>query len=930
MRARLDRTALLVSGAVVVLFVALIAIRLGPALIGQRVFFGGNAMVARPPWYDGVPVPVQNPFVSDTYDYFAPAFVESYRRFWSGDLPWWSTIAGSGTPLLASTNMGLATPLTVWLMIAPPGWALGLVKLLQLLTAFGGMTLWLRRLHVALPAALVAGLAYCGTGFFVGWSNWVPQATSAALIPALFWAIERLVQRRDATSFGLLALVVGFLLLAGFPATAGHALYAGAGYFLVRVVVLIRRRRRRGGRRPWAAGATLFAVGCGAVLTGVAIAAFQLVGLGDQLGDTSLDYRRQMFFGTQSLHSLLSTVLPTTFTNAYSQSNPIEAYAYVGVGVLVLAVIGAVFGRRAGLPAGVPLYLTIGLLLSAALVWRQGFWTNWMSDLPVFSGNGSSRLRSMVGFFACGLAGIGLQAILRGPTTSALRRRLPIVGLTVTALAAAALVACAWRYRYIDRSAQLYTDVALGLLILAAIATALIFHRRRLTVAVAVAMSTLVAGLQIIIAVGFYWPTSDESDFYPDNSLVAAAKAAAGDESVVTIGGMPGSWSQAYGVRTTTAHTFFPNEWKRYLTAIDKDVFAGPTNAGFRFDLNSPQLLSPLLDRMGAEWVMAERGQPAPGVQRTPLGDPAPKPGPDAVTMSTGAQAGPIPLRQTEIRSVDVVFVQLTDADMRLQAQVLDPAGAVIASGFISGQYGPGQWKSIPVPMTRPIPEGSSLRLVNQGSPTRLRGAGAEPTVAVTVGAGDGLRLRHVDEFGTLWQRTTALPRIRWASQVRQEPTEAAQLAALADPAFPADAITVRQPVSAPSGASADVVTQQDSGDRIQVSVQARGSGYLYIAADLSGQWRATVDGVETDIIAADSIGSAVAVPAGAHEVVLGYRGSALLPAGILSLSALLVAVSALGWGVLRRRRPVRRRSGPRHARHTEPASGELPATTET
>lgn len=903
MRTRLGRPALLMSGLVVALFTALIVIRLGPALIGQRVFFGGDAMLSRAPWTDGFPGSIINPFVSDTFDYFGPAYVESHSRFWSGDLPWWSTLAGSGTPLLASTNMGLATPLTAWLMIAPPGWALGLVKLLQLVTAFGGMTLWLRRLHVVLPAALAAGLAYCGTGFFVGWSNWVPQATSAALIPALFWAIERLVQRRTGTSFGLLALIVGFLLLAGFPATAGHALYAGGAYFLVRVAVLVRRRSRQAGERPLATGVILFSTGCAAVLTGVALAAFQLVGLGDQLGATSLDYRREIFFRTQGLHSLLSTVLPTTFTDAYTPSSPIEAYAYIGAGVLVLAAVGAMFGRRAGVPPGIPLFLVIGLALSAALVWRQGFWTAWMSQLPVFSGNGSARLRSMVGFFACGLAGIGLHAILRGPATARLRRRLPVVGLTFCGIAVAVLLSLVVRYRNIDRSSQLYIDVTFGLLAVAAIATAMIWHRRPWPVAFATASAVLVAGVQIIVSVGFYWPTADRDTFYPENSLVATTKAAARNEPVVPIGSMPGSWGEAYDLRTVTAHTFFPEEWKRYLTAIDAQVFAGPTNAAFRFDLDSPQLRSPLLDRIGAGWVIAGRGQPIPGVRQAPSGSVPPTGGEDNVALGTGASTAPLSMQQREIRSVDVVFTAATGPNMRLQAQLRDAAGAVIADGFISGQYGPGQWKSIPVPGSGAIPSGSSITLINQGSPVRLRGTGAAPAVAVTVGAGDDLRLRYADQYGTLWQRTTALPRVRWASQVRHLPDEAGQLTALADPTFPRTAITVRQAVPAPSGAVAEIAVLQDSGDRIRMSINARGAGYVYVADSLAGNWQATVDGHQSDIIPADVVGSAIAVPAGAHEIVLAYRGSKLLPAGIVSAGALLLAVFAIGWRVVRRRR---------------------------
>jgi len=61
------------------------------------------------------------------------------------------------------------------------------------------------------------------------WTNW-PQTRVAALIPALFWTVERLIQRRRPGDVALVAVVIGSMLFGGFPAVTGWALYFAGIY----------------------------------------------------------------------------------------------------------------------------------------------------------------------------------------------------------------------------------------------------------------------------------------------------------------------------------------------------------------------------------------------------------------------------------------------------------------------------------------------------------------------------------------------------------------------------------------------------------------------------------------------------------------------------------------------------------------------------
>lgn len=90
---------------IVTAFMVFVAIRLGPALIGLKTFSGVDILTAYAPWDDRwLTETWQSPWVGDTIDSLLPNYVEAHLRLWSGDIPWWSTTAASGSPLLGSST----------------------------------------------------------------------------------------------------------------------------------------------------------------------------------------------------------------------------------------------------------------------------------------------------------------------------------------------------------------------------------------------------------------------------------------------------------------------------------------------------------------------------------------------------------------------------------------------------------------------------------------------------------------------------------------------------------------------------------------------------------------------------------------------------------------------------------------------------------
>jgi hypothetical protein len=113
-------------------------------------------------------------------------------------------------------------------------------------------------------------------------------------------------------------------------------------------------------------------------------------------------------------------------------------------------------------------------------------------------------------------------------------------------------------------------------------------------------------------------------------------------------------------------------------------------------------------------------------------------------------------------------------------------------------------------------------------------------------------------------------------------------------------------------GASADtsgtVDLAVDDADHMVIRVRADAPGFLFLADEYFPGWTAEVNGDEAEILRANYTFRAVAVPAGASEVVFTYRPSSMRAGAAISLVTLIGMVIAWGWS--RRRATEAARSG--------------------
>ncbi len=972
--------------AILIATVTVIAVQLGPALVGAKTFSAVGVLDSTAPWNDGWGFATwANPYMGDTIDGLLPGYIEIYNRLHSGDIPWWSTLNGSGTPLLSSPILPSLTPTSVWMLLTPAWWAIGFSKLVQLVAAFGGMMLWLRRLGTTWAAGAFAGLVYIGSGFFVAWSGWLAQASVAAMIPLFFWAVERFVVLRTARSALLISATVAWMLLGGFPAVAGHALYAGGIYFLVRCVVEWRRFGPR---------SSMFTVigGGAAVLLGIGLSAIQLVPMLSELADTDLSWRDAQFDAEQPLRSFLSLGFPRIFNptatvgSGFLRSNPIEAYAFLGMGAIALAVLAVLAGRWQGVSRGAVPVLVFTLLLASALVWQHGFWTDWLRHVPIFAGSNSSRLRDLVGLAGSALAGIGLNLVFVSGLARPVRRRLILGAWVLVAGTVATVVVVGVRYRDVISRTLFLTDGGLGIagVLLVAVAFTLALGRRsagdaasvgstavisaepeaidgggatadqqpsrpaqpgpsrRRTLSVRSTLLSLclvalavVGGGQLYASTQYFWPLSDVDDFYPATPGITAAAAQTGAGRALLGGGgtFPGSSAGAYGIRTVTGHNYQAVSWRNYLESLDTTAYTArgqsPTNPRVAFKMDDGSLRARLLDRLSVNTVIVRPSDPVPGPVKTLAGQPSTLTTPTGAPITVGPSGVVVaPLQPQDLRGL-MVYVTQPAGDGRhgisITATVSDPTGAKVAQGqVIRPRYNPG-WVTLPVAgeqlATVTGPLSIQISVTSQQDPTGVQlqlgaddtAAGRTVDVRVIGSKADDLRLAYADPSIVVWERLSALPRIRWATDSVELDTQGARLAALADPATPGSTVVLSAPGPTPSGQPAGLTVLRDEGDIVQIQVDASGDGYLVLADSIQSDWEADIDGVPADLVDADHAFGAVLVPAGTHTVTFSYVGNHMTAGLLVTIISLLIVGLVLVFSFVRspRRRRGRRRGPP-------------------
>ncbi|MFD0631328.1 hypothetical protein ACFQ9X_06480 [Catenulispora yoronensis] len=351
----------------------------------------------------------KNLMQSDVYSSEIPAEYLFAKGVKSGQLSAWDPYIVGGTPLGGITNNALASPVTALFYLLPAWLAPAYERLAEVVVGLVGLYLFLRRLKLSPPAALLGGMAYVSGAYMVAWQGW-PQTRVGAFVPLVFWAVERFLQRRRIRDVAVLALTVGALLLGGFPSVEGYALLTAGVYALVRT-------RRLGELAGLATG----------VAAGIGLAMFQLLPFARFYSSWLIEGRGQTGVDHLNPASFLTSFAPWAFGGVASDGsqlwildqNAVESLSYVGAAVLVLVLVAVLALRRgrAILPRGVWVFFLAATAVWMLLVYRGGWLLGGLQDVPVlrslFAANFIGRARAVTGLLLACLAAVGFEVVLR-------------------------------------------------------------------------------------------------------------------------------------------------------------------------------------------------------------------------------------------------------------------------------------------------------------------------------------------------------------------------------------------------------------------------------------------------------------------------------------------------------------------------------------
>lgn len=911
-------------GIVVLAWTALltfVVVTVGPALPGDKAFFPSDLLMSFAPWRtseDRVSTGVQNPWLGDVVDAATPAVMLTASGARAGGFVQWDPYTAGGQALGGLPNNAAFSPLSLPWFVLPATWAPAAVKLLEILVITIGMCLLLRRWRLAPASWPLASLAYASSGFIVAWTGW-PQTRVAALIPLLFWAADRAaIERRWRDVVGV-ALVLAAMLLGGFPAVTAYSLYAVVPFAVVRAAA-VRLPARQAVRGAFVLGAGL--------LGGFGLAAWQLVPfLYQTAGVVDFDVRKQTPNMRLDLGEFLTAVAPDALGGIrgwWGPSNPIEGLSYLGLTVVLLALVALVLGRHAAAARGVVPYAAVASGVCLLLIYIGGIPLWLVQLLPVFSDNMIGRLRVMLGFFVALLAAAGLTALLRRASSrdrsedyaAAPRpRHRTWLSWGAVVLSVAVLLGSANRAFVLATPEQrdevgrvLLGGLPVALVVIAAI-TVLLLVRAAVAQVVAVGVTLAAVAVPAATLARDWWPITSASEFYPQTAAHEFLAEHLGEERFLGIAHtLVPSTASVYGVRSATGHTFHTQQWKDMLTAVDPDVMLTPTYSVFT-NYTASAVASPLLDRLAVRYIVAPPGYPL-------LGESDEVPGDGVVSLPIGRRIDLGPVNGT-VRGVAVDLVgQRAQGSVTMTATLLDADGGEVSISL--RQVGSLEAESR-VYFAFPdvlVEAGASVSLeITASADVTTVDARADDVGALAVAvyrAGGDLRLAFTEGVD-VYERLSALPRVRWAGTAVVEDHAGERVGLLASGALPDDEVVLQNPGADPtagSGASATVEVVRDGSGVIEVDVDAAGSGWLVVADSWgAGGWRASIDGTSAPTVMADHVGGAVLVPEGEHTVTFVYRtpglrvGIAVTAATVVAL-ALLPVVGNVVVSRLRRRLP--------------------------
>jgi hypothetical protein len=451
-------------------------------------------------------------------------------------------------------------------------------------------------------------------------------------------------------------------------------------------------------------------------------------------------------------------------------------------------------------------------------------------------------------------------------------------------------------------------DILKGSLVLpvvigAVAAATLLFIRfgRQPSRSLALAVLPVLFTIEAVSLAGPLLPNESRDTLYPETAATRFLQANIGHDRVAVEGQTYyGNAGMLAGVRIPTGHAFYSQRWKDMIKIVDPSAFAvSQTFPGLRAD---PEVVgAAALDRLGVSWF-ATTPEAAPFGERENIGFGSAS----CAARATVAQGAAVDTTVRARNGLRGVVLRICDdtavpTGSKVKVRATHANETVTSTQYVRGTLPAGELVlavpgdqlagsgSIELSVSLEDGEGASLHVASRPD--------GDPAVDAVRPTDDGLRLAFAGEL-RIYQRTTGLPRIRWASRAEVIEDGSDRLRRVASHDTSGDTVVLSQGSPGGSGLPGEVEIVVDSPDEIRISVDAQGDGHLVVADALQDDWVASLGGESADLVDADYAGVAVAVPAGRHEVVLRAaprgRTAGLVMSGLTALALILVGVVSI------------------------------------
>jgi len=353
-----------------------------------------------------------------------------------GQLPLWNPYIFAGMPLMACILPGALYPPNWLFALFPPGVAMNIVVITTYHLALAGAYRYARALGINRAGAIITGVAFTFGGYMVMSMGQTSNIASAAWLPWVLLAIEKLYQRVSWQWIVLGAIFIAMQFFAGVPQMTWYTALVGGAYFLFSTVI----REKRQPRARFILGITAMAA-CGVLLSAIQLLPLRELQQQSARAKISYEYFAAFSFPPRQIPAL---IFPYFFGGAYlppyrilywGDSGIFVTCGYVGILVLLLGCIAVIGLRRQSIVRfwiGAALF---SLILSFGDHLPFGM-NQWLHQVPVYNLFRAS-FRHMFEFtFACAvLAGLGVSYISQGDGKQSSRTlRIGVAALAIVVL----------------------------------------------------------------------------------------------------------------------------------------------------------------------------------------------------------------------------------------------------------------------------------------------------------------------------------------------------------------------------------------------------------------------------------------------------------------------------------------------------------------